>query len=734
MKNIAFLLFFLFPLFASNVDAKSVYFVSTTGSDNSDGKSLANAFLTLQKAVNIAAENDEIHIQSGTYVFSETCTINKSLIIKGAHTSNDIQDYSVKTIFNGNNNSRIIRVIANGSGVPHLIMDGLTFINATSTGYSGAIVFDGTWGDITNCAFNNNQSLQYGGGGIAFINLSTQSSISNCIFSKNKGKNGGAVYVGSGANVKITNCTFANNQTIGGTGGAIWSNGTTTLNNNIIWNNKEDDVNSQIGGMGILNLNKNIIEGGILNPTEQSDTISLNFAGIGSELGGYDNLKEITGNASLNDDDWNTMFTRLKFMRPGLVRIMGSKGWNYSINGTYNPDKSKDILFKILDFCQSENISVIWGEWGHTGDTTIDYTWLNQSIDFLSYLINTKKYSCVKYFTMLNEPNGTWSSNEGSYSLWKTLIEATYNVMSTKGLLDKVSIMAPDVTVTRNEFTGVPSSFISNSINDLDSKIGSYCFHLYPTFEIMANNQLKSTTEAIKNLVPSGKDAHITEIGFVYTAGSARYDRNEALRKADSFAASNANMLVYDAIYGTDMATAIVQLLTIGYKSVLVWRLDDAMYMTKTTSGTTFTRHGFWNSQGKEICNNADDENIRPWFYTASLLSRYIQAGSTIIRVNFLQKSGLSAIAAVKNGKYTIVVVNSNTETQTINLSLKNVGQLENMRKYLYKAQSQKNFTGAVDSNGFAVPIETINLDFSNNAAVDATLDGNSFLLFTNME
>jgi predicted outer membrane repeat protein len=690
--------------------------------------------LTPQKAVNTASENDEIHIKSGTYIISETCVINKSLILKGSYSANNLQDYSEKTILNGNNSYRIMRVITNGSVIPYVTIDGLSFINASSTGYSGALVFDGTRGDVSNCVFTNNQSLIYGGGGIAFLNLSKVSSVSNCLFSKNKGKNGGAIYVGTETNVNIANCTFVNNQSSGGVGGAIWSNGNTTLNNNILWDNKENGTPNQIGGIGIINLDRNIVQGGILSAAEQSDTISLNFAGIGSELGGYDNLKDITGNASLNENDWNTMFTRLRFMRPGLVRIMGTRGWNYSINGAYNPDKSQDILFKILDFCQAENISVIWGEWGHTGGSTIDQTWLNQSINFLDYLINTKKYSCVKYFTMLNEPNGTWSSNDSSYSLWKTLIESTYNLMYSKGLLDKVTIMAPDVTVTRNEFTGVPSAFITNSIKDLDSKIGSYCYHLYPTFEIMESNQMKSTFKAIKNVTPAEKDAHITEIGFVCTANSTRYNRNETLKNADPYAASNANMLVYDAIYGTDMAAAMIQLLNIGYKSVLVWRLDDAMYMTKTTNGATFTRHGFWNSQGKEICNNENDEKMRPWFYTSSLMSRYFPAGSTILRIKFTAQSGLNAIAAVKDGKYTIVVVNSNSETLTTDLHLNNVNMLENMKKFSYKALSQANFEGTVDENGFAVPVETLNVDFSNNSAFNVSIEGNSFILLTNME
>ncbi len=374
MKHILLYLFLLYTINA--IGETSVYYVTPSGNDNNNGTTWAQAFLTLQKAVNTASDNDEIRIQSGTYIVSETCVINKSLIIKGSYSSNNQQNYSEKTILNGNNNYRIMRLIKNGSFVPHLTVDGLSFINASSTGYSGALVFDGTWGDVSNCVFSNNQSLMYGGVGIAFMNLSTESSVSNCLFSKNKGKNGGAIYIGTGANVKITNCTFVDNQSVGGVGGAIWSNGNATLINNVLWGNKEGESLNQISGVGVVNLNKNIIQGGILSPGEQGDTISLNFEGIGAEIGGYDNLKDVTGNASLTESDWNTMFERLRFMRPGLVRIMGSRGWNYSIDGVYNPDKSKDILFKYLIFVRKKILPLF----GVNGGTPEAQQWIRHGL------------------------------------------------------------------------------------------------------------------------------------------------------------------------------------------------------------------------------------------------------------------------------------------------------------------------------------------------------------------
>ena len=180
MKKTAFFLLLLFSLNA--IGQSTTYYVATNGNDNNNGTSWTQSFLTLQKAVNTASENDEIHIKSGTYSISETCVINKSLVIKGSFSGNNLQNYAEKSILNGNNSYRIMRVIANGTAVPYVIIDGLSFINASSTGYSGALVFDGTRGDVSNCVFTNNQSLMYGGGGIAFMNLSKACSVANYLF------------------------------------------------------------------------------------------------------------------------------------------------------------------------------------------------------------------------------------------------------------------------------------------------------------------------------------------------------------------------------------------------------------------------------------------------------------------------------------------------------------------------------------------------------------------------
>ena len=471
-------------------------------------------------------------------------------------------------------------------------------------------------------------------------------------------------------------------------------------------------------------------------PPSEEDIISENFVGIGPEIGGYDNIKAWTGSSTLNDEDWNKVFLRLSFMRPGLVRAMGSEGWNYSLNGEYNPEKSSHILFKMLDYCQENNINIVWGEWGHKGDNDIDMEWLERSINFLDFLINTKGYSCIKYFNMVNEPNGNWSSINGNYSLWRNLINRTYELIISRGLSDKVEILGPDVAISRNAFTGsttVSNSFISNSVYDFVDRSKSYGLHFYPGSNQMGNDKFFKTVSAYRNLFPASRDVLVSELGFKYHPDSPKGEINQLLINSDPYAASNANMMVYESIYGIDMAAAIIQLLSAGYKGVVVWRMDDAMYTYNDASSLKLTRWGFWNIIGEEYCNNPKDEELRPWFYTTSLLSRYFPSGCTILNV-LSDKKGVYAVGAKKDGKYTIAVVNTHTNKQTVNIKLGGGTEIIETKIYKYSSLDHGDFIGEVDSNGFPKVSEIQDVDFSNGKSYEIHLNASSFILLTNMD
>lgn len=462
-----------------------------------------------------------------------------------------------------------------------------------------------------------------------------------------------------------------------------------------------------------------------------SDIITESYVGNGVQWGGYDMVNTWLGTPSLSNEDWAKLFKRVSFMRPPLVRIMISAGWNYMTDGQFTPSKSNDILIKILDFCQEQNITVIFGEWGHEGDTSIDEQWLENSASFLEWLINTKNYTCIKYFNMVNEPNGDWSSINGNYSLWKSLIEQFHNKLVEKGIDTQVKIIGPDVAVWD---TGL-IPWITNTNYDLGDKVGAYDIHTYPTESDVRDGSYYEMIKAYQNETPELKEMFMCEFGFKYSTLSELGIEN-ALRKAnDKYASDDSNMMIYDAFYGVDVTDGIMQNMLAGYAGIILWNLDDAMYNIDGSSSTKLKRWGFWNILGSEKFESAADENIRPWFYPVSLMCKYFPAGTTILNLTIPDKKGLRAVVGVKDGKYTIAIVNSNYVSYNIDLRSANEIKMTSVKAYQYIAGDESNFTGNTDSDGFALPYLTNDtIDISPIKVRTLTLPAQSFFLYTNMD
>ncbi len=465
--------------------------------------------------------------------------------------------------------------------------------------------------------------------------------------------------------------------------------------------------------------------------TIKAGIITQSFVGNGPQWGGYDVLQSWTGSSTLSDADWNTLYQRVRFMRPPLVRIMVDQGWNYLVNGKYDPSKSNPVLIKILDFCQAEGITVMFGEWGHQGGTSINTTWLENSAKFIEYLLNTKNYTCIKYFNMVNEPNGDWSSINGNYSLWKSLIDQFYAKLVEKGIASKIKIIGPDIAIWDANLT----SWVTNTNFDLGDKVGAYDIHTYPAETEVREGTYKNMVKAYKNASPPAKEMLMGELGFKYASNSTLGQQNAQRIANDPYASTDCNMFVYDAFYGIDMTDAIIQNMLAGYAGSILWDLDDAMYNIDGGGSTKLKRWGFWNILGSEKFGNAADENIRPWFYPMSLMCRYFPQGARIFDVALPDKKGLRAIAGEKNGKYTIAIVNSNYTSYEINLKMETGLTLSSMNSYKYISGVGALFTGKKDSNGFALPEETnITIDFTAGKSKGISIAGQSFLLFTNME
>jgi hypothetical protein len=464
------------------------------------------------------------------------------------------------------------------------------------------------------------------------------------------------------------------------------------------------------------------------------NVLSCDFVGNGAQWGGYDMVPTWLGTESLSDEDWNKLYERIDFMRPPFLRIMTTPGWSYSNNGTYDVDFKTTSLFKMLDYAQSRDIEISYGEWGHQYINTIenvDLEWIANSVRFLDYLVNTKGYSCIKTVNIINEPNGYWSTTDGNYTAWKNVQEAYVAEMANYNLSD-IKLMGPDVAI----FNSVADmTWITNAKTDLDENIGLYDIHVYPKQLIVRNGDYTDILKAYRDAIPDNKRIVLGEIGFKYDEVDADLQaQNEAAIAADPFAGDDSQMMIYNAFYGIDMADALIQSMRAGFSGALIWDMDDAMYNSPDNGNyqtDKLKRWGFWNILGEEHCGDADDEEIRPFFYTVSLLCRYFPAGANIYNVELPDKKGVRAIMAEKDGKYSIAIVNSHLVSYDLQLKSDFIPTTP-MNTYRFKSENDSNFIGEVDENGFAVPEkQNVSCDFS--SGVDFSLEAQSFVLYTNM-
>ena len=177
------------------------------------------------------------------------------------------------------------------------------------------------------------------------------------------------------------------------------------------------------------------------------EVVQSSYLGNGVEWDPYDEAP--SWGAEVSDSDWETLFTRMDFLRPGFIRCMVGGQNLYYDRGTYDRERNAASLLKLLSFCQDRGIEVIYGEF-NPPDRSLkaDDAWVKMSVDYLDWLVREKGFDCIRHFIIFNEPDGDWATPEGDYGFWKSMMERFHAEMARHpGLLEKVSLAGPDVVI-----------------------------------------------------------------------------------------------------------------------------------------------------------------------------------------------------------------------------------------------------------------------------------------------
>ena len=239
----------------------------------------------------------------------------------------------------------------------------------------------------------------------------------------------------------------------------------------------------------------------------------------------------------MTDQKWNMVYHRLDYMRPKLVRVMDQANWRYLKGFDEKGEPILDFncpevksLQKLLDYCQKNNITVLIGEWGcpfkvtnpgpgvkEPFSGTNDPRWINMIVKFLDNLINTKGYTCLKHYILVNEPNGDWASANGNWAEWSEGVKMLNKALAEAGLADKISMAGPDVVAEydnpASKYTGI--EWVSESTRQLNDCIGMYDIHAYTNYEqVRSGNFAKLYGDIAKLAKKADKPIVFGEIGF----------------------------------------------------------------------------------------------------------------------------------------------------------------------------------------------------------------------------
>jgi hypothetical protein len=422
----------------------------------------------------------------------------------------------------------------------------------------------------------------------------------------------------------------------------------------------------------------------------------------------------------MTDKKWEMLYHRLDYMKPQLVRVMDQATWRY-LRGFDNKGvpildfDSPEIksLQKLLDYCQKNDITVLFGEWGNpdplrkTGGKVSghftganDPRWIGIIVKYLDNLINVKGYTCLKYYVHVNEPNGSWASTNGNWDEWSEGVKILNKAIAEAGLADKISIAGPDAVAHFNhpneKYTGI--QWVEESTRQLDDYLGIYNIHAYVNYDLVRSGKF---TDLYGNIAQNAKNVNkpivFGELGF-----SRDTKENKQRIEADKYASEDSQMAVYDFSYGIDMADVLIQILNSGYSGAAAWDLDDAMHTLGDKGDISqMKKWGFWNILGTELFNNPDEEKIRPWFYSWSLLCRYFPKGTDIVESDSTGIEGVRLVTGIKGSDLTIAIVNNSSVSQKLNLKAKNSTSSKSFKKFIYSENLRP-----VDEDSFPVPQE----------------------------
>ncbi|NRS89271.1 hypothetical protein HNQ02_002197 [Flavobacterium sp. 7E] len=478
-----------------------------------------------------------------------------------------------------------------------------------------------------------------------------------------------------------------------------------------------------------------------------SNAVNAPFIGHGVQWSAYPHADSQNAEWGflMTDEKWQELYKRLDFVNPHIIRVMDVATWRYykGLDANNQPildfnNQEMKSLYKLLDYCQKRNITVLFGEWGAPGlwnlDKSIpeieradDERWIEMITKYLNHLIIEKGYTCIQYYNLVNEPNGYWASTDGNWDEWKAGYQKLHQALIKKGLDKYVQLSGPDA-VTQWDHPKHPkkaNDWVFSTINELDASTGLYDFHIYADQDLIRTGNFISylkpfTTEIEKTKKP----LVLGELGMKYS-GDLK-EENFKKGENDPFAgADDSSMFVYDYFYGVDMADAAIQSMLAGVGGAVAWDLDDAMHTVGDLGEKNqLKKWGMWNILSEEFGDLAIDKTPRPWSYSWTLLCNLFPPKAIIYQPEYTTVNDqIRSVISVDNDSFSAAVVNRSKLSKTVRLKTELLSQVKKLYVYEYSEGHRP-----VNKEGFPVVSRTLKTNSKEEIVVDVKENSVVFL------
>jgi len=470
---------------------------------------------------------------------------------------------------------------------------------------------------------------------------------------------------------------------------------------------------------------------------EATCVLEKDFLGVGVQWSSYPWW-------DVSREDWNKVFRRVEFMRLPFVRVMLDAFWyckGFDEHGKPVYDWNTSYmrkLYKLLDWCEKNNAKVMIGEWGRPAGKDLnlkndDPKWTRIIGDFVEYMLREKKYTCLKYYNLVNEPHGSWSNI--TWDEWKTAIDNLHKELTKRGLIDSLPIASPDgdrkwtTKVLKDDQLRNQTAIYDEHWYVYDREINRGLLELY------TRDQLRQIHKK-----DPGKQFFLGELGILD-------DKNK----------NDQQRHVFDFWYGVSMADAAIQMIRGGMSGFMAWDLDDSMHfngdggesmnaLSDVLPDYAYERRkiwGFWSIMATEH-GMPEEETLRPWFYPWSVLSRCFPPGCQTLDT---EDAGVYqvrvAAARIPDGEkyhFSFAVANNYEKKSKVRIVVPVAGANVNLAKYEYFDANKDNKVDAwpkvVDDKGndiFPSVTEVLkNVDLT--AGLMVTLPSKGVVILTTLE